>query len=31
MCIRDSNYDVVSYYEGRGYATDDLIFMEKYL
>ena len=31
LLIEADNYDVVSYYEGRGYATDDLIFMEKYL
>ena len=31
LLIEADNYGVVDYYEARGYATDDLIFMEKYL
>ncbi len=31
LLIEADNYGVVDYYEARGYAADDLIFMEKYL
>jgi len=31
LLIEADNYGVVDYYAARGYATDDLIFMEKYL
>lgn len=31
LLIEADNYAVTRYYEGRGYTTDDLIFMEKHL
>lgn len=31
LLIEADNYGVVDYYEAHGYATDDLIFMEKFL